>query len=129
MYDVTNIRDEQITEKPFNKDERDKFVKYHDIINGYFMRLIREDYKFGYDINLRLDDNPTIYCEFFSKDLGEIEIYFNNWTDKLSIKDYRRHKELSFNDAESLIVYFKEVYFPILEAEDKINDLKGKIND
>lgn len=130
MYSTPTYK--PVTENPLNKEKRDKFVKYHDVINGYFTRLIREDYKFDYNINLRFDD--TEYTEFISaifisSGTGEIEIYFNNWIDKLTIRDYRRHKELSFNDAESLIAYFKEVYFPILDAENTVDNLKGEIND
>ena len=122
MYDKSDM---SIT---VNKEERDRFIKYHAVINGYFIHLIKEDYKFRYDVTLRFDELPNIYGSFRSNNIGELEFGFDAWLGNLFIKDYRKHKMELFIDADSLIGYFKEVYFPILDAENKIDSLKGKVN-
>lgn len=114
--------------KMCSKEERDRFIKYHAVINGYFIHLIKEDYKFRYDITFRFDELPNLYGSFALSSIGELEFGFDGWLGSLFIKDYRKHDMMLFNDAEALIEHFKEVYFPILEAENKIDSLKGEKN-
>ena len=128
MYD-TVMDYEKSMPKMLSKEERDKFIKYYDVIHGYFMRLIREDDKFRYDITFRFDVLPNLYSSFALSSIGELEFGFDSWIGNLFIKDYRKHNMMLFGDAESLIDYFKEVYFPILDAENTVDNLKGKNND
>ena len=129
MYDKV-MAYEKNERKMFNKEAYDRFIRYNADITGYFVHLINEGYEFRYEVTLRLSEEPSIYGMFFSSDIGELEFGFDTWMDKLTVKDYRKHKMGLFPNAESLINYFKEVYFPILEAENKLDSLKGeKSND
>ena len=117
IYEVKGIRPATEEESLFEKEMIYKMCKE---LNAFFTSLIEARYQFSYHVNYACDFNSHFTINFGSRDIGNLEYYYDDWYGKIVLKDYKKHTAYQFTTEEEAIKNFKKVYFPILEAEDII---------
>ena len=117
-YEFKGIRPATEEESLFEKEMIYKMFKE---LNAFFTSLIEARYQFSYNSHYGVEYISHFSINFGSRDIGNLEYYYDDWYGKIVLKDYKKHTAYQFTTEEEAIKNFKKVYFPILEAEDIIS--------